>query len=82
MSCREFTGFLHEYLLGNLPAGQRAEFDKHLAECPECVAYLDGYRKAIQLAKEALSVPNDVPPPDEAPQELVRAILRARSRSS
>jgi anti-sigma factor RsiW len=82
MTCREFTEFLHEYLLGNLPAGQRAEFDKHLAECPECVAYLDGYRKAIQLAKEALSVPDDVPPPAEAPEELVRAVLRARAGAS
>jgi anti-sigma factor RsiW len=82
MSCREFTELLHEYLLANLPAGERAEFDTHLAECPACVAYLDGYRKAIQLAKEALSVPEDVQPPAEAPEELVRAVLRARSRAS
>jgi anti-sigma factor RsiW len=37
MNCREFNGFLHEYLFGNLPAEERAEFDKHLAECPSCV---------------------------------------------
>ena len=43
MNCREFTEFLHEYLFGNWPAEERAEFDKHLAECPWCVAHLDSY---------------------------------------
>ena len=81
MNCREFIEFLHEYLFGNLPTEQRAEFDKHLAECPWCVAYLDSYQKTIQLEKEALSVPEDAPPPAEAPEELVQAILRARSRA-
>jgi anti-sigma factor RsiW len=82
MNCREFTEFLHEYLLGTLPAGERAEFDKHLAECPWCVAYLDSYRKTIQLEQAALAAPEDAPPPGNAPEELVQAILRARRRSS
>ena len=82
MNCREFTEFLHEYLFGNLPAEQRAEFDKHLAECPWCVAYLDSYQKTIQLAQGAFSAPEDAPPPAEAPKELVQAILRARFRAS
>ena len=38
MNCREFTEFLHEYLFGSLPAPERLEFEKHLAECPWCVA--------------------------------------------
>jgi anti-sigma factor RsiW len=80
MNCREFTEFLHEYLAGNLPAGERAEFEKHLAECPWCVAYLDSYRTTIQLGQAAFSLPEDAPPPAEAPEELVQAILRARSR--
>ena len=82
MNCREFTEFLHEYLFENLPAEQRAEFDKHLSECPACIAYLDSYQKTIQLEKEALSAAEDAPAPAEAPEELVQAILRARSRAS
>ena len=81
MNCREFTEFLHEYLFGNMPAKRRAEFDKHLAECPSCLAYLDSYQKTIQLEKEALSIWEDAPPPAEAPEELIQAILRARSRT-
>jgi len=82
MNCREFTEFLHDYLLGDLPAEERAEFDKHLAECPWCVAYLDSYKKTIQLARATLPAPEDAPPPGDAPEELIQAILCARSRAS
>ena len=82
MNCREFTEFLHEYLFGNLPALERAEFDKHLAECPWCAAYLDSYQKTIQLEQAAFSPPADTAPPADAPEELIQAILRARSRTS
>ena len=82
MNCREFTEFLLEYLFGNLPAEERAEFDKHLAECPWCVAYLDSYQKTMQLEQAAFSTPQDAPPPADAPEELIQAILRARSRAS
>ena len=82
MNCREFTEFLHEYLFGNLPADERAEFDKHLAECAWCVAYLDSYQKTIRLEQAAYSIPEDAPPPADAPEELIQAILRARSSTS
>ena len=82
MNCREFTEFLHDYLLGGLLAEVRAEFDRHLSECPWCVAYLDSYQRTIQLEKAAFSAPVDAPPPAEAPEELIQAILRARSRAS
>jgi anti-sigma factor RsiW len=82
MNCREFTEFLHEYLFGELVAEERAEFDRHLAECPWCTAYLDSYKKTIQLEKHAFSTSEDAPPPADAPEELIQAILRARPRNS
>ena len=82
MNCREFTEFLHEYLFGNLPADERAEFEKHLAECPWCVAYLDSYKKTILLTKEAFAALGNGSPPADAPEELIQAILRARPRQA
>jgi anti-sigma factor RsiW len=82
MNCREFTEFLHEYLFGNLSSEERAEFDKHLAECPWCVAYLHSYQDTIRLEQAAFSMPEDAPPPADAPEELIQAILRARSCTS
>jgi anti-sigma factor RsiW len=82
MNCREFSEFLHEYVCGALPADERAEFEKHLAECPWCVAYLDSYRKTIVLAEAAFAGSEPGSPPDDAPEELIQAILHARSRGS
>jgi anti-sigma factor RsiW len=82
MNCREFTEFLHEYLFGGLPAGERAEFEKHLAECPWCVAYLDSYQKTIHLEGTLSAGSQDAPPPADAPEELIQAILRARQRTA
>jgi anti-sigma factor RsiW len=82
MNCREFTEFLHEYLFESLPEDERAEFEKHLAECPWCVAYLDSYRKTIQLEQAAFTGPEEAPPPADAPEELIQAILHARKRPS
>jgi anti-sigma factor RsiW len=82
MNCREFTEFLHEYLFGNLSEEERAEFEKHLAECPWCVAYLDSYKKTIQLEQAAFTASPDALPPADAPEELIQAILRARPRRS
>jgi anti-sigma factor RsiW len=82
MNCREFTEFLHDYLFGDLPAAERVAFENHLAECPWCIAYLDSYRKTIALEKAAFAAPEDAPLPADAPEELVQAILRARSRTS
>ena len=80
MNCREFTEFLHDYLFGNLPAEERAEFDRHLAECPWCVAYLDSYRKTIELEQAAFAPAEDELLPADVPDELIQAILLARGR--
>jgi anti-sigma factor RsiW len=82
MNCRESTEFLHDYLFGDLPAEERAEFDRHLAECPWCVAYLDSYRQTILLGKAMCADSEEGSPPADAPEELTQAILHARSRSS
>ena len=81
MTCRDFVEFLSEYLSDELVEAERAEFEAHLAECPECVAYVDSYRVVIQLGKEAFTFPEDQVP-DEVPEDLVRAILSVRSRAN
>jgi len=81
VTCREFTEFLMDYHSGELPAEERAYFEAHLAECPDCVAYLQTYEMTIMLGKAACSHPDD-PVPAAAPEDLVRAILAARRRRS
>jgi anti-sigma factor RsiW len=80
VTCRELIEFLMEYTDGRLSPEVRAEFDRHLAICSSCVAYLDGYRKTVNLAKESLGGGGDEPVPDEVPKGLVKAIMEARKR--
>jgi anti-sigma factor RsiW len=77
MTCHTFIDFLLEYLNGELPPEEQAEFEGHLAECPWCVAYLQNYRETIRLGRQAFA---DEPVPADCPEDLVQAILEARRR--
>ena len=78
MTCREFAEFLMQYLSGELSPAERYVFDEHLAGCPDCVAYLRTYKETIRLELAAFGDPAS-PVPDKVPEDLVRAILAARS---
>ncbi len=80
MTCREFVEFLHEYLSDELPADLRIAFDRHLAGCADCTAYLRTYEETIRLANAVCAEPEG-PVPDGVPEELVRSILAAYARS-
>ena len=79
MTCREVIDFLLEYLSEELSASERAEFEQHLAECPDCAAYLKSYEETIKLGK-AVFADLEAPVPQDVPEELVQAILASRRR--
>ena len=79
LTCREFADFLMAYLDGELPEGQRTEFQTHLDICPPCVHYLETYEETVRLGK-ACCAPDDGPPPVAAPAPLNKAILAARRK--
>ncbi|HEY2796518.1 MAG TPA: zf-HC2 domain-containing protein [Thermoanaerobaculia bacterium] len=76
ITCRELLDFLDSYLENELPEDRRAEFDRHVDVCPACRAYIRQYGVAIRLAPRAFE-PSEH---EEAPEELIEAILRARGR--
>jgi len=77
MTCREFVGFLAQYVEGDLSEAERTKFDAHLAECPDCVTYVETYRETIRLGK-LTACDDDLP--EEVPEKLARAVLDARRR--
>ena len=79
MTCRDFIGFLMDYLAGGLSDQERATFDAHLAVCPDCVAYLNTYQATVAMGKAAFTEREDEVPV-EVPEELVQAILASRGR--
>jgi anti-sigma factor RsiW len=79
VTCQEIADFLMDYISGDLADQQRAVFEQHLDECPDCVAYLHSYEltvKAVQSVRGPATTPNR----DEIPEDLIRAILAARKR--
>lgn len=74
MNCQECTEFLHDYLAGELPDRQQRIFEGHLGLCPQCVVYLESYRKTLALGALVAEEPAE-----PIPEALVHAILTART---
>lgn len=77
MDCRQIDQFLSDYLEGRLTSEQSKLFDEHLGECPDCVAYLDSYRRTIRLGKAAFADPS-APAKGIVPSAILQAILQSR----
>ena len=77
LTCRELTEFLADYFAGELGPDEQSVFEGHLAECPDCAAYLRSYAETVRLARGAYA---DDPVPTGVPEGLVRAIFEARKR--
>jgi len=79
MNCREFVEFLMAYVNSELPAGEAAAFRQHISDCPPCIHYLDTYKQTLELEKLAYADEQELL--EEAPDNLVQAILKARGES-
>ena len=78
VTCREFIDFLDDYVEEKQAADVRAKFERHLENCPSCVDYLRTYKDTISLSRAACSADPSLPTPDDAPEELIQAILKSR----
>jgi anti-sigma factor RsiW len=47
LACNELVELVTAYLEDALPAGERARFDDHLTECPDCVEYVAQFRRTV-----------------------------------
>jgi anti-sigma factor RsiW len=73
ITCNELITFLGDYLAHELPPEKVVEFERHLAVCESCVAYLATYQETILMARAA-EAPAEVEVAD-VPEDLVKAIL-------
>ena len=49
LCCREVVELVTDYLEGALPARTRARFERHLARCRGCSAYVEQMREVVRL---------------------------------
>lgn len=75
-TCEQVTSLVLDYLRGTLDSGTALALDRHFRICPDCVSFVETYRKTIQatesLAYEA--IPSEM-------VERVKRFLRARVRT-
>jgi anti-sigma factor RsiW len=73
VTCASGVDLLMDYLEGVLPPQTARDLESHVAACERCRAYVESYRAAPRILREATSV--------ELPRELqqsLRAFLRAK----
>ncbi len=69
LTCKEvILDYLADYLDKALSPEIVADLERHLADCPECMAYLNTYKKTRDLTRQAM--------PQAMPEEM-KAHLRA-----
>src|ERR671924_1497562 len=54
-TCKDVSSLLADYLTANIPKKVRVAFDDHLAQCPDCVAFLRTYKKTVDIMKDFLN---------------------------
>jgi anti-sigma factor RsiW len=62
LTCRDVIDLLVDYLEQCLPPETLEGFDRHLDQCPACVAYINTYRKTRELTGEVtrVAMPEDM----------------------
>jgi anti-sigma factor RsiW len=74
--CSDLIALLSDYVDDRLSPETRADLDRHLAACPECVAFVQTFRSTISLLQSLTE--QDLPP--EVRLRL-QAFLDGRARS-
>ncbi len=78
INCREFEGFILEYLEGDLTRRQSFVFETHLKVCRECRDYLTAYQTTTDVVKRVFQ-DEEAPVPETVPEDLIKAVLEAKN---
>jgi anti-sigma factor RsiW len=73
MTCRDALRLLHDHLDGQLEPSVDRDLQRHLADCPGCLAFLKTYQKTVGLSGELRQT--DIPP---ELQERLKSFLKQR----
>jgi uncharacterized membrane protein YphA (DoxX/SURF4 family) len=75
LRCRDVSDLLSAYVDGELPYQHRSAVEFHIADCPDCWAYLVTYRQTVELGREL----SDLDMPAEMYQRLSVLVADAAS---
>jgi Putative zinc-finger len=76
-TCKEITGLIFGYLNDTLSPSVRRDFKHHLRICPDCVNFLNTYKKTASVTRSIR--PEEIPPKI---RQNILDFLRERMRKS
>jgi anti-sigma factor RsiW len=56
LTCEKETALIADYLASNLSAADLGSFENHLEQCPDCGAFLQTYKKTIEITRSFLEL--------------------------
>lgn len=60
LKCRDIGQLLHDYTEDLLELPTRQDLERHLADCPGCVAFVNTYKQTIRVSGDLRC--EDIPP--------------------
>jgi len=78
--CQQISARLSEYLDGELPAKNCRQLERHLKDCPPCIAYLESLKTTVEACRR-YKVGRIPTPPKEVKAALRAAAQRPRGKS-
>ena len=72
-NCNDLFAALSEYLDADLPAGDCAAIEAHIADCPPCIEFVDSLKKTVKLCQDCGPGPELPPLSDETRERLLAA---------
>ncbi len=73
-TCADGVEMLMDYLEGTLAPAEREAIESHVAGCPRCVAFIEGYRQTPRILRAATAAAL----PEDLAQSLRRFIAARR----
>jgi anti-sigma factor RsiW len=73
MTCQRVTAMIRDYLAGELAPAIAAALDQHLHDCPDCIAFINTYKRTTQALQSIRD--EDIP---VKMQSRVRQFLRVK----
>lgn len=59
-TCKQMTDLVFDYLNNRLSPKVELDFQRHLRVCPDCVSFLNTYKKTVSVTRSVR--PEEIPP--------------------
>jgi RNA polymerase sigma-70 factor (ECF subfamily) len=77
--CKQIFAMLSNYLEGELPSKDCRQLQRHLKNCPPCIAFLESLKATVEACRK-YQAPRAPAPSKQVKAALLAALERAREK--